>query len=78
MAFYWSMMTMTTVGYGDITPQTAHEYWFAAVAMLIGALATFDPSLLVARGWGRSLTRCPRKVRKMPSWPRSWANFSLL
>jgi hyperpolarization activated cyclic nucleotide-gated potassium channel 2 len=35
-ALYWSMMTMTTVGYGDITVKTDHERIFAVAAMICG------------------------------------------
>ncbi|KAE9026702.1 hypothetical protein PR003_g5190 [Phytophthora rubi] len=36
-SFYWAIMTMTTVGYGDVHPTTTHERIFAIVAMIIGA-----------------------------------------
>ena len=33
---YWAVVTMTTVGYGDIAPQTALGQGLATVAMLLG------------------------------------------
>ena len=36
-AFYWSSMTMTTIGYGDIVPSTLVERIFVSFAMLVGA-----------------------------------------
>ncbi len=33
---YWTIVTITTVGYGDITPQTALGQFIAAAAMLTG------------------------------------------
>ncbi|TYZ61060.1 hypothetical protein PybrP1_002665 [[Pythium] brassicae (nom. inval.)] len=35
-SFYWSMMTMTTVGYGDITVRTNTGRVFALAAMVVG------------------------------------------
>jgi len=35
-SIYWAIVTMTTVGYGDITPQTVLGQAIAAVAMLTG------------------------------------------
>lgn len=36
-SLYWSIVTMTAVGYGDITPRSKLEYGFAMVVMLLGA-----------------------------------------
>ena len=36
-AFYWSIMTMTTVGFGDIAAITTNERLFATFAMVNGA-----------------------------------------
>jgi voltage-gated potassium channel len=35
-AMYWAIVTMTTVGYGDITPQTALGKAIASFMMLLG------------------------------------------
>ena len=37
-SFYWALTTLTTVGYGDITPTNDVERCFALLAFLIGAL----------------------------------------
>jgi len=38
LSLYWAIMTLTSIGYGDITPQTEKEYLVASLCML--AMAT--------------------------------------
>ena len=35
-SIYWAVITMTTVGYGDITPQTPLGQAFASIVMILG------------------------------------------
>lgn len=35
-ALYWSMSTLTTVGYGDVTPGNANEKIMSMVGMVVG------------------------------------------
>jgi len=37
-SLYWSVMTITTIGYGDILPETTLERWFDVISMLVGGL----------------------------------------
>ncbi|CAD8053452.1 unnamed protein product [Paramecium primaurelia] len=43
-SFYWSIITMTTIGYGDITPQNLRERVFA-VGMALSAVGVFGYSI---------------------------------
>jgi len=35
-SIYWAIVTLTTVGYGDISPQTVRGQMFAALIMIVG------------------------------------------
>ena len=37
-----------------------------------------DDSVMCGSSWHNSIYKLGSQVRKTPSWPRSWANFSLL
>lgn len=47
-SMYWTIVTLTTVGYGDISPQTAFGQFLASVVMLIGYAVIAVPTGLVS------------------------------
>ncbi len=46
-SIYWAIVTMTTVGYGDITPQTISGQMLAAIVMIIGYAIIAVPTGIV-------------------------------
>lgn len=56
-SIYWAIVTMTTVGYGDISPQTALGQTIAAIIMMIGFTIIAVPTGIVAS----EMTRSQRK-----------------
>ncbi len=46
-ATYWAIVTITTVGYGDISPETAMGQCIAAIAMLVGYAIIAVPTGIV-------------------------------
>ena len=46
-AIYWAVVTLTTVGYGDITPVTALGQFFSAVVMILGYAIIAVPTGIV-------------------------------
>jgi hypothetical protein len=37
LSLYWAVMTLTSIGYGDITPVAAHEYTVCTICMMLMA-----------------------------------------
>ena len=55
---YWAIVTMTTVGYGDIVPQTALGRILAAVVMLLGfGIIAIPTGIVTVEGLRRSGAR---------------------
>lgn len=47
-SIYWAIVTMTTVGYGDITPVTAMGRFLSAIVMLLGYTILAVPTGIVS------------------------------
>ncbi len=65
---YWAIVTMTTVGYGDITPVTPVGRFISACVMLIGYTIIAVPTGIVSATMmkehrKRSQLRCPHCLR---------------
>lgn len=63
-SLYWAIVTMTTVGYGDISPQTPLGQLLAAVLMIMGYSIIVVPTGIVSvemiRNPGSGTQACPR------------------
>jgi NhaP-type Na+/H+ or K+/H+ antiporter/voltage-gated potassium channel Kch len=64
---YWAVVTLTTVGYGDISPGTALGQFISMVIMILGYAVIAIPTGLVAAGVSKAAkekkmenTQCPR------------------
>ncbi|BDM64982.1 ion transporter [Shewanella sp. NFH-SH190041] len=68
-SIYWTIVTITTVGYGDITPKTALGQGIASFTMLLGYSIIAIPSGIVTAeisqqiGHRRDLRRCPNCLK---------------
>lgn len=63
-SIFWTVVTITTVGYGDITPQTVAGKTLAAFIMILGygiiAVPTGIVTVEFSRADRRGARRCPR------------------
>jgi voltage-gated potassium channel len=53
-SIYWAIVTLTTVGYGDLSPQTAAGKAFASLVMILGYAIIAVPTGIVTVELGRS------------------------
>ena len=68
---YWAIVTMTTVGYGDIVPQTALGRILAAVVMLLGfGIIAIPTGIVTVEGLRRAAVRGGTADLAVPRlWP---------
>lgn len=64
-AMYWAIVTVTTVGYGDIAPQTVPGQVLAAVAMILGYSIIAVPTGIVSAELVEA-SRRPENTRTCP------------
>ncbi len=57
-SIYWAVVTLTTVGYGDISPATALGQFFASIVMLLGYAIIAVPTGIVT---AEMMNPTPRK-----------------
>ncbi|KAF4323772.1 hypothetical protein BBO99_00000989 [Phytophthora kernoviae] len=68
ISLYWTVVTMTTVGYGDISPQTIIGRMLATVVMFVGYGIIACPLILNQAGSQDILTEvieCPRCFKRL-------------
>ena len=63
-SIYWAIVTLTTVGYGDITPITAIGQFFSAVVMILGYAIIAVPTGIVSSEFIQSqMNEIPRNTQ---------------
>ena len=61
-SIYWAIVTMTTVGYGDITPVTPLGRFFSSVVMLLGYTIIAVPTGIVSASMIKASQEAARRV----------------
>jgi voltage-gated potassium channel len=63
ISIYWAIVTLTTVGYGDLSPQTPGGQILASIVMLMGYSIIAVPTGIVTAEVGRSMKISQRDNR---------------
>tara|TARA_A100001011_G_scaffold202671_1_gene211065 strand:+ start:2495 stop:3307 length:813 start_codon:yes stop_codon:yes gene_type:complete len=56
-AIYWAIVTITTVGYGDITPQSSLGQFLSAVLMIVGYAVIAVPTGIISVEFSKKIER---------------------
>ena len=67
ISIYWAIVTLTTVGYGDISPQTGLGKLISSIIMILGYCIIAVPTGLVSVDISQSLSQQPPHHKKDPS-----------
>jgi voltage-gated potassium channel len=63
-SIYWAIVTITTVGFGDVAPMTVLGKMMASVIMLTGFAIIAVPTGVVAAEMGREINRAQMDRRR--------------
>jgi voltage-gated potassium channel len=66
-SIYWCIVTMTTVGYGDIAPQTPLGQFLAALIMIMGYGIIAVPTGIVTAEYSRIKDNAPQPIKSCPN-----------
>jgi len=66
VSIYWSIVTLTTVGYGDIAPQTPLGQAIASIVMIMGYGIIAVPTGIFAAELGQVMVRRQRPAESCP------------
>ncbi len=64
-AMYWSIITLTSVGYGDYYPVTALGQFFASAAAIIGVVLVALPTGMLASGFSEKIRNQKNELIKL-------------
>jgi voltage-gated potassium channel len=67
MSIYWAVVTITTVGYGDLVPQTPAGRFVAGFGMLVGYSIIAVPTAIITRELWERINQ-----RQNPDPPLPW------
>ena len=66
-SIYWAIVTMTTVGYGDMAPSTPGGQFLASIVMILGYAIIAVPTGIVTVGITQAQKRKDRIIRECPN-----------
>ena len=69
VSIYWAIVTLTTVGYGDMSPQTPFGQLIASIVMILGYCIIAVPTGLVSVDIANSLKKDSN------SWAKLYKNY---
>lgn len=71
VSVYWAIVTLTTVGYGDISPQTSLGQFLASIVMILGYSIIAIPTGIVTVDWAQNHSRRPAGSGACPGCRRA-------